>query len=239
MPAALSYPKNRIKVQLLKGILPIAKAAFEQEGYQVDFAKRSLTDKGLAKKIKEVSILGDPTNRPITKEVLKEANRLIAIGVFGGGVHQIDLEACARKGIVVFHAPYTNTRSLVELAMGEIIMLLRRIPSFAQEMRRGEWNHSAENCYEIRGKKLGIIGYGNAGTQLSVLAESLGMDVYYYDMIEKQAIGNATKCKTMRELLRKVDVVSLNVDARADNAGFFDAKAFKAMRNKAMFCQPE
>ncbi|MEM8907729.1 MAG: phosphoglycerate dehydrogenase [Bacteroidota bacterium] len=234
MPSALSYPKNRIKVLLTGGILPVAQDAFHEEGYQVSTSNRVLTETGLARKIKQVSILGIPPHQMLTEAVLQKANRLIAVGVFGGLTHQIDLAACAKRGIVVFNAPYSSTRSLVELAIGEMIMLLRRIPTFSRQMRAGEWDATPQQSFEIRGKKLGIIGYGNSGTQLSVLAESLGMDVYYYDIFEKQAIGNATKCQSMKELLRKADVVSINIDGRSSSTGFFDQKAFKQMRKGAI-----
>ena len=234
MPSALSYPKNRIKVLLTGNILPAAKATFSEEGYQISSTTRTLTETGLARKIKEVSILGIPSHQVLNEAILKKATRLIAIGIFGGVSHQVDLDACAKRGIVVFNAPYTNTRSLVELAIGHMIMLLRKVPTMSRQMREGLWDSTNERSYEIRGKKLGIIGYGNSGTQLSVLAESLGMDVYYYDIFEKQAIGNATKCSTMRDLLRKVDIVSINVDARADNQGFFGKKAFQQMTKGAI-----
>lgn len=233
MPRALSYPKSRIKVILPANMHDNALAAFEKEGYQIEKIDFS-NEKELGKAIKGGSILCLYSDTALPERLLKKANRLMAIGIFGGAVAPLDLETCTRQGIIAFNAPYTNTRSLVELAIGEIIMLFRRVPSYNRQMHRGQWNSTKHQSYEIRGKKLGIVGYGNSGTQLSVIAESLGMDVYYYDIMEKQAIGNATKCESLRKLLKKVDVVSLHIDKREENEGFFGKKAFKMMRKGAL-----
>ena len=233
MPRALSYPKNRIKVLLLDDIHSGAEAAFKDEGYQVEVLRENLTEEELCLKIKGVSILGIRSRTPVTKKVLRHANRLVAIGAFSVTMRHIDLKACASHGVIVFNAPYTNTRSQVELAIGGIIMLFRRIPTFNAQMHQGSWRKTSLESYEIRGKKLGIVGYGHGGQQLSVLAEAMGMHVFYYDLAEKPALGNATKCSTLKELLRKVDVVSLHVDGRPGNSAFFNESAFKSMRNGA------
>jgi D-3-phosphoglycerate dehydrogenase len=191
---------------------------------------RALSEEELIEAIKGVSILGIRSKTQVTRRVLEHANRLMAVCAFCIGTKQIDLEACAERGIVAFNAPYSNTRSVVELAIGEIIMLMRRIPSMSHNMHKGQWNKSATNSFEVRGKKLGIVGYGNIGKQLSVLAEGIGMDVYYYDIVERLALGNATKCDTLQELLGMVDVVSLHVDDRPENYGFFNEEAFAAMK---------
>ena len=230
LPMAISYPKNRIKVLLLENIHPDAAAALKEEGYQVETVAGALNEDELCEAIKGVSMIGIRSKTHITRKVLEHANRLIAVGAFCIGTNQIDLQACAEKGVIAFNAPFSNTRSVVELAIGQIIMLTRRIPAMSAQMHRGVWNKSASNSYEIRGKKLGIIGYGNIGKQLSVLAENMGMDVYYYDIVEKLALGNATKCLTMKELLKTVDVVSLHVDGRPENKMMFGAKDFKAMK---------
>lgn len=234
MPSALSYPKNRIKVLLLKGVSETTKVAFQEEGYEVELMTKKLSKTAFYKKLKETSILIAPSNISITSEHLEKAGRLMAIGIFGGGTNHVDMAACEQKGVIVFNAPYANTRSLVELAIGNIIMLFRNIPLLSRQLQDGKWKRSVEHSYEIRGKKLGIIGYGNSGTQLSVLAESLGMDVYYYDVFEQQAIGNATKCHSLKDLLRRVDVVSINVDNRVENIKFFGEREFKAMRDGAI-----
>lgn len=234
MPSALSYPKNRINVLLLSGVHEKTRLAFEEEGYSVEQPAKKLSKMALNKKLKDTSILVVPSNMAITAEHLDKADRLMAIGIFGGGTNHIDMATCERKGVIVFNAPYANTRSIVELVIGNIIMLFRNIPELGGRLKQGDWKRNVGVANEIRGKKLGIIGYGNAGTQLSVLAESIGMDVFYYDIFEQQAMGNATKCATLRDLLRRVDVVSVNVDNRPENVGFFGEREFKAMRDGAL-----
>ena len=145
----------------------------------------------LTRAIKGVSILGIRSKTNVTQKVLDNANRLMVIGAFCIGTNQIDTQTCLEKGVAVFNAPYSNTRSGVELAIAEIIMLMRNLPDKLQQMQRGIWEKSAMNSFEVRGKKLGIVGYGNIGSQLSVLAESMGMEVHYYDIVEKLALGNA------------------------------------------------
>jgi len=234
MPRALSYPKNRIRVLLLDDIHSGAQEVFEREGYQVESISENLPEEELCRRVKGVSILGIRSRTLITPRVLRHANRLMAIGAFSVTSKLIDLEACAGQGVIVFNAPYTNTRSQVELALGQIIMLLRRVPFFNREMHAGRWRKSSANRYGIRGKKLGIGGYGHGGQQLSVLAEAMGMDVYFYDLVEKPALGNATKCYSLKELLRKVDVVSLHIDNSPENEGFFKKAQFKAMRDNSI-----
>lgn len=234
MPRALSYPKNRIQVLLMEGVHEDAAAVFEGEGYEVKALKESIGEKDLAKKLKKASILGVLPKTPITKSLLENANRLMAICIFGNGTSQVDLGACADKGVIVFNAPYTNTRSVVELAIGQIIMLLRRIPVYDKRMKAGSWDRSGHSGFELRGKKLGIIGYGHSGQQLSILAEALGMDVFFYDIVEKPALGKAVKCQSLKELIRKSNVVSINVDNRPENEGFFDRLAFNAMQENSI-----
>ena len=230
MNTAISYPKNRIKVLLLENIHPDAEKKLKEEGYRVETHAAAMDEQELQERIKDVSILGIRSKTHITAAVLENANRLIALGAFCIGTNQIDLEACARKGVAVFNAPYSNTRSVVELAIGEIIMLMRGIPDKLIAMHQGQWSKSAANSNEIRGKKLGIVGYGNIGSQLSVLAEAMGMTVYYYDVVEKLALGNATKCETMEELLSQVDVITLHVDGREENTNLIDTQAFEHMK---------
>ncbi len=235
LPMSISYPKNRIKVLLLENIHPSAAATFEEEGYTVETRSGALDEKELADAIKDVSILGIRSKTQLTAPVLENAKRLMLVGAFCIGTNQIDLDACLRKGVAVFNAPYSNTRSVVELAIGEIIMLMRNLPDKVTAMHQGKWEKSANNSFEIRGKKLGIVGYGNIGSQLSVLAEAMGMDVHYYDIVEKLALGNATKCSSLEELLQLSDVVSLHVDGRPENTNFFGEKQFEQMKNGSLF----
>lgn len=235
MNKAISYPKNRIKVLLLENIHEDAAKIMKNEGYSVETVSGALDEEELAERIKGVSVLGIRSKTQLTKKVLQNANRLISVGAFCIGTNQIDLEECLFKGIAVFNAPYSNTRSVVELAIGEIILLMRSLPDRLQEMHQGKWKKSAAGSREIRGKKLGIVGYGNIGAQLSVVAEAIGFDVYYYDLMEKLALGNATKCSSLAELLQKVDVVSLHVDGRKENQDLIGEREFDLMKEGSVF----
>ncbi|MDP3765749.1 MAG: phosphoglycerate dehydrogenase [Nanoarchaeota archaeon] len=235
LPMSISYPKNRIKILLLENIHPDAVALFKKEGFSIEAESKSLDEDELIDEIKNVSILGIRSKTEITKKVLENANRLMAIGAFCIGTNQIDLNECTKRGIVVFNAPYSNTRSVVELIVGEMIMLMRGVFDKSNKLHKGEWDKSAKNCFEIRGKNLGIIGYGNIGSQLSVLAEALGMNVYYHDIVEKLTLGNATKCNTLQELLRKADVVTVHVDGNPRNRNLIGEKDFKMMKDGAIF----
>lgn len=235
MNKAISYPKNRIKVLLLENVHEDAVKIMKNEGYNVTTISGALDEEELAEKIKDVSVLGIRSKTQITKKVLQNANRLIAVGAFCIGTNQIDLDECLKRGIAVFNAPFSNTRSVVELAIGEIILLMRGLPDRIAEMHAGTWNKSASGSREIRGKKLGIVGYGNIGAQLSVVAEAIGFDVYYYDLMEKLALGNATKCKSLEELLKISDVVSLHVDGRKENQNLIGEKELELMKDGAVF----
>lgn len=231
----ISYPKNRIKVLLLENIHQSAKEMMEKEGYQVELLSSALNEDELIEKIKGVSILGIRSKTNLTSKVIEHADRLLAVGAFCIGTNQIDLEACQDRGIVVFNAPYSNTRSVVELAIGEMIMLMRGVPQSVMEMHKGKWNKSATGSFEVRGKKLGIIGYGNIGAQLSVVAEALGMKVYFYDIVDRLALGNATMCSSMEELLKVSDVISLHVDGRAENTNIIGKEQFDLMKDGVVF----
>ncbi|MGA8852629.1 MAG: phosphoglycerate dehydrogenase [Christiangramia sp.] len=235
MNKAISYPKNRIKVLLLENVHADAVAIMKNEGYNVSTISGALDEAELAEKIKDVSVLGIRSKTNLTAKVLENANRLIAVGAFCIGTNQIDLEACLKKGVAVFNAPFSNTRSVVELAIGEIILLMRNLPDRIAEMHNGEWNKSAKGSYEVRGKKLGIVGYGNIGAQLSVVAEAIGFDVYYYDLVEKLALGNATKCYSLQELFEKVDIVTLHVDGRKENKNMIGDREFSWMKEGSIF----
>ncbi len=235
MSKKLSFPKNKIKVLLVEGIHQQAADLFRAEGYQVELINTGLDEDELIDKIKDVRILGIRSKTQITQKVLDHAPHLLAIGAFCIGTNQIDLEACQEKGIIVFNAPYSNTRSVVELAIAEIIMLMRNLPDKIMAMHRGEWQKSASQSNEIRNKTLGIVGYGNIGAQLSIMAEAMGMKVYYYDIEEKLALGNAVKCQSLHELLALADVVSLHVDGRPENKNMIGEKEFAAMKDGVIF----
>jgi D-3-phosphoglycerate dehydrogenase len=227
---AISYPKNRINVLLLENVHPSAIAVMKEEGFNVESFPAGLTEDQLCKKIKNVSVLGIRSKTQVTSRVLENANRLMAIGAFCIGTNQVDLSSAMKKGVAVFNAPFSNTRSVVELAIANIIMLMRNLPDKFSRMHEGKWEKSASGSFEIRGKKLGIVGYGNIGSQLSVLAENLGMKVYYYDTEEKLALGNATKCKSLPELLKTADVITLHVDGRKSNEKMVGPAEFDQMK---------
>lgn len=232
---AISYPKNRIHVLLLENVHPYAVEAFKAEGFNVEVYPAGLDEDELCEKIKNVSVLGIRSKTMVTAKVLANANRLMTIGAFCIGTNQIDLKEATRRGVAVFNAPYSNTRSVVELVIGEIILLIRNIADKSSMMHKGQWDKSAKGSFEIRGKKLGIVGYGNIGSQLSVLAESLGMKVLYYDREERLALGNATKCRSMKELLEQADIVSLHTDGRKENTNMIGPKEFDQMKKGVIF----
>jgi D-3-phosphoglycerate dehydrogenase len=235
LKGAMSYPKNRLKVLLLENIHPEAVAAFEREGYAVETLKGSPPPAELAARLQDVSILGIRSKTQVDEAVLADARRLLAIGAFCIGTNQIDLAACERRGIAVFNAPFSNTRSVVELALAELILLLRGIPAKMRLMDQGVWDKSAEGAHEVRGKRLGIVGYGNIGMQLSVLAESLGMQVCFYDVAEKLTLGTAQRCASLDELLRASDAVTVHVDGRKENTQLIGNRELTLMKEGAVF----
>lgn len=235
MSGALSFPKNRIKMLLLENVHPDALKKLKEEGFNVESYPAGLDEDELCEKVKGIHVLGIRSKTKVTARVLQHADKLMAIGAFCIGTNQIDLDAALARGVAVFNAPYSNTRSVVELAIAEIIMLMRGIVDKSTAMHLGKWNKSAKNSFEIRGKKLGIIGYGNIGSQLSVLAENMGMNVHYYDMEERLALGNATKCDSLEELLGQADVVTLHIDGRPENTGFFKKEHFDQMKDGSYF----
>jgi D-3-phosphoglycerate dehydrogenase len=220
---------------LLENIHPDATARLTKAGYEVRTMPRALGEDDLIKAIQGVSLLGIRSQTHVTERVLKAAPDLLAVGAFCIGTNQIDLAAAARLGLAVFNAPFSNTRSVVELAIAEIISMARRLPEKNAKMHAGVWDKSARGAHEVRGRKLGIVGYGNIGTQLSVIAESLGMTVYFYDIADKLAIGNARRCSSLEELLESVETVTLHVDGRPGNHGFFGEAEFARMRPRSLF----
>jgi D-3-phosphoglycerate dehydrogenase / 2-oxoglutarate reductase len=232
---AISYPKNRINVLLLENVHPVAIELLKMEGFNVETYHAAMTEEELCDRIRNVSVLGIRSKTLVTAKVLENANRLMVIGAFCIGTNQIDLRTATEKGIAVFNAPFSNTRSVVELAIAEMIMLMRGIVDKSVKMHKGVWDKSAKGSFEIRGKKLGLIGYGNIGTQLSVIAEAMGMKVLYYDTEERLSLGNAVKCKTMKEVLEQADVVSLHVDGRKTNTNLIGAREFGWMKKGVIF----
>lgn len=235
LPRGQSYPKSLIKVLLLENVHPAAVEAFESQGFDVEFHKGAMDEAELIEKIKDVSIIGIRSKTNITKKVLANADKLLAIGAFCIGTNQIDTKTASEKGIAIFNAPYSNTRSVVELVIGEMIMLIRKVFSKSSGMHKGIWDKSANHSFEVRGKKLGMIGYGHIGTQLSVIGEALGMEIYFYDIVDKMPIGNAKKCRSMEEVFKAADVVSLHIDGRKENANLIGEKEFAQMKDGVIF----
>ncbi|MEM8999315.1 MAG: phosphoglycerate dehydrogenase [Bacteroidota bacterium] len=234
LPRKISYPKNRIKILLLENVHPNAFENLSEEGFSVELVKHSLPEEELIERIKGIHVLGIRSKTQVTQKVLDAADKLLVVGAFCIGTTQIDLDYCKHKGVVVFNAPYSNTRSVVELAIGQIIMLMRNVFTRSTEIHQGQWNKTAVNSNEVRGKNLGIVGYGNIGKQLSVLAEAIGMRVYYYDVADQLALGNAIKCNRLEDLLSVAHVVTLHVDDNKANKNFIGQREINQMRDGAI-----
>ena len=218
----------------MENVHPAAFDNLSEDGFSVELIEQSLSEDELIEKIKGVHVLGIRSKTRLTPKVIDAANKLLVVGAFCIGTTQIDLDYCKKKGVIVFNAPYSNTRSVVELAIGQIIMLFRNVFPRSTEIHNGEWNKTAANSKEVRGKNLGIVGYGNIGKQLSVLAEAIGMRVYYYDIEDRLAMGNAVKCDTLEDLLNVSDVVSLHMDDNKANTNFIGEREINQMREGAM-----
>src|SRR5436190_15979865 len=207
-----SYPKEKIKILFLENISDKAVQHFKQNGYtNVKKIGGALSEEELIKEVKDVHLLGIRSKTQITEKVLEAATKPQAIGCFCIGVNQVNLKAATKKGVVVFNAPYSNTRSVAELVIGLSIMLIRRIPDKNKAAHEGLWNKEAKGSFELRGKTLGLVGYGNIGSQVSVLAEALGMKVIFYDTITKLPLGNAVACKSLKEVVSQADIITLHV----------------------------
>jgi D-3-phosphoglycerate dehydrogenase len=220
---------------LLENIHPDASARLTKAGFAVETRPRALGEDELIEAVRGFSLLGIRSQTQVTERVLAASPGLLAIGAFCIGTNQVDLGAAARRGVPVFNAPFSNTRSVAELAIAEIISLARRLPEKNAKMHAGDWDKSAKGAHEVRGRKLGIVGYGNIGTQLSVIAESLGMSVYFYDIADRLAIGNARRCSSLEELLETAETVTIHVDGRAGNHGFFGEDEFAMMPPRSLF----
>jgi D-3-phosphoglycerate dehydrogenase / 2-oxoglutarate reductase len=226
---------TRPKALLLESIHDDAAFVLRDAGYDVDRVAGALSEAELLERLPGVALLGLRSNTTLTGHALEVADALVAVGAFCIGTNQIDLAAATAKGVAVFNAPFSNTRSVVELALSEIIALTRRLTDKNADMHAGVWDKSAAGSHEVRGRRLGIVGYGNIGSQLSVLAEALGMSVLFYDTADKLALGNARRCGTLEELLAQSDVVTLHVDGRAGNSGLFGEDEFARMRSASIF----
>src|SRR5690554_5478939 len=226
-----SLEKSKIRILLLEGVHQSAIDTLNAAGYtNIEYLSHSLGEEDLIEKIADAHFVGIRSRTQLTANVFEAAKKLVAVGCFCIGTNQVDLQAATRRGVAVFNAPFSNTRSVAELVLAQAILLLRGVFEKSAKAHRGEWIKSAKNSYEIRGKKLGIIGYGNIGTQFSVLAESLGMDVYFYDVVSKLSIGNATQVGTLQELLNIADVVSLHVPETLATKYMFKAEQFAQMK---------
>ncbi|UYM18137.1 phosphoglycerate dehydrogenase [Endozoicomonas euniceicola] len=231
MPST-SLDKNKIKFLLLEGVHPSAVEDLEAAGYSnIDYVTKSLTTEELKARIADAHFLGIRSRTRLTEDIFEAAHKLIAVGCFCIGTNQVDLNAATARGIPVFNAPYSNTRSVAELVLAEAILLLRGVPEKNTQAHRGGWQKSAANSYESRGKKLGIVGYGNIGSQLSILAESLGMDVYFYDTTTKLPMGNAKPVPDLNQLLAMSDVVSLHVPETSATQWMMGKEQLQAMKD--------
>lgn len=233
---ALSLDKDKIKILLLEGVDPSAVEVFKKAGYtNVEYEKKAYDGQELLDKIEHVHFLGIRSRTHLTKEVLEHAKRLVGVGCFCIGTNQVDLEAAAALGIPVFNAPFSNTRSVAELVTGEYLQLLRDIPARNALLHHGGWKKAAKGCFEARGKTLGIIGYGHIGTQVGIIAESLGLHVIFYDIENKLTLGNAHQVESLDELFAKADIVTLHVPETDDTKHMINADAFSKMKDGVFF----
>lgn len=230
MPAT-SFEKSKLRFLLLEGVHQSALDALKSSGYEnIEYHKASLPAAELKKKVRDVHFIGIRSRTQLTEEIFASANKLLAVGCFCIGTNQVNLLSALQRGIPVFNAPYSNTRSVAELVISQAILLLRRIPEKNALLHQGVWQKVATGSFEARGKKLGIVGYGNIGSQLSVLAEAMGMKVFLYDINTKLPLGNATQLRTLKELLATCDVVTLHVPETEQTRDMIGAKQLKAMK---------
>jgi len=230
-----SYPKEKINILFLENISDAAVRRFKDAGYaSVKKLGSALGEQELLKQIQDVHLLGIRSKTQITEKVLQAANKLQAIGCFCIGVNQVDLKAATQQGVVVFNAPYSNTRSVAELVIGASVMLIRRIPDKNIAAHEGRWMKEAKGSFELRGKTLGIIGYGNIGPQVSVLAEAFGMKVVFYDVVTKLPLGNAMAGRTLKEVLNQADVVTLHVPENASTKNMINKNTLKQFKKGAI-----
>jgi D-3-phosphoglycerate dehydrogenase len=230
-----SFDKSKLKVLLLEGIHPSAERIFRDAGYEnIETVKTALTGDELKAKLEGVHFLGIRSRTTLTRDIFEAADKLVAVGCYCIGTNQVDLTAATEHGVVVFNAPYSNTRSVAELVLAEAILLLRGIPEKSAQAHRGGWAKTANDSFEIRGKTLGIVGYGSIGSQLSVLAESLGMRVIFYDVVSKLPLGNASQIPSLEGLLGQADIVTLHVPDLPSTRNLMDQERISQMKPKSI-----
>ena len=231
-----SLEKSKIKILLLEGVHQSALDTLNAHGYtNIEYLTGSLPEAELLQRVKDAHFIGIRSRTQLTEEVFAAAEKLVAVGCFCIGTNQVNLAAATMRGVAVFNAPFSNTRSVAELVIAEAILLLRGVAEKNAKAHRGEWQKTAKNSYEIRGKKLGIVGYGSIGSQLSVISESLGMDVYFYDVVTKLPLGNATQLGSMKELLNTCDIVSLHVPETPATKDMMGEAQFAEMKQGSIF----
>jgi D-3-phosphoglycerate dehydrogenase len=236
MAKEISYPKEKIKILLLEGLHQSALNEFNKKGYtSIDYHKEAMTEDELLACIENYHIIGIRSKTNLTAKVLEKAKKLHTIGCFCIGTNQVDLQKATELGIPVFNSPYSNTRSVAELIIGNSIMLLRRIPEKTKLMHEGNWQKTAKASYELRGKTIGIIGYGHIGSQVSVMGESMGLKVLYFDVEPKLPLGNAQAVETLEELYSKSDIISLHVPATSQTKNMIGEAAFAQMKDGVIF----
>lgn len=224
-----------MKALLIENVHPAAVEYLKDKGYEVETSSKGLGENELIEALRGVSLLGIRSRTQVTSRVLECSKDLLTVGAYCIGVNQIDLEAASLNGVAVFNAPYSNTRSVAEIAIAEIIFLIRKLYDKINKAHQGVWDKSSDNAREVRGKKLGIIGYGNIGSQVSMLAEMIGMNVYYYDIVDKLTIGNATRVSSLESLLKIADVVTVHVDGNNSNTNLIGDKEFEMMKDGVIF----
>lgn len=230
-----SFPKEKLKVLLLENVHPAAVKMFKNSGYSdIEIHTGSLSEKELMDKISKAHILGIRSKTMLTDTVLKKAEKLLAVGAFCIGTNQIDMKSATRAGIAVFNSPFSNTRSVAELVIGLSIILMRRIIEKNDGAHKGLWLKESSGCFEVRGKTLGIIGYGHIGSQVSVLAEAMGMKVIFHDVASKQSLGNASPCRSLDELLKTSDIISLHVPGNSETKNLINNSRLKKMKKGAI-----
>ncbi len=235
MKKKYSLDKDKIRILLLEGIHESAVKDFKDAGYtSVEYIKTALDAEELEQKIKNIHIIGIRSRTQLTQKILKKAKKLFAVGCYSIGTNQVDLLAAKQLGIPVFNAPFSNTRSVAELVIAEIIMLMREIPAKNTAAHKGTWLKAARNSYEVRGKNLGIVGYGHIGSQVSILAEAMGMNIFYYDIEKTLSLGKATVCDSLNELLRISDAVTLHVPETEQTANMISTPQLNQMRKGAL-----
>jgi D-3-phosphoglycerate dehydrogenase len=231
-----SLAKDKIKILLLEGLHQTAVNVFNENGYNnIEYIKGSLSDKDLKEKIANVHFVGIRSRTNLTEDVFQAAKKLVGVGCFCIGTNQVDLKAAQKRGIAVFNAPFSNTRSVAELVLGEVLLLLRDIPAKNAKVHRGEWDKSATGSVEARGKTLGIVGYGHIGIQLSIMAENIGMKVKFHDIEIKLPLSNASQVKSLEELLKTSDIVSLHVPETEETQNMMGAEQFALMKKGSIF----